>query len=57
MKKIFRMAAFMFALGSMTAGFTSCGEDDGTEDGSNVNNNIEEQINFDGLNVDRKSVV
>jgi hypothetical protein len=51
MKKIFRMAAFMLALGSMTAGFTSCGEDDGTEDGSNVNNNIEEQINFDGLNV------
>ena len=35
MKKIFRMAAFMLALGSMTAGFTSCGEDDGTEDGGN----------------------
>jgi len=49
MKKIFRMAAFMLALGSMTAGFTSCGEDD--ENGSDVNNNIEEQINFDGLNV------
>jgi len=32
MKKIFRMAAFMLALGSMTAGFTSCGEDDETED-------------------------
>lgn len=28
MKKIFRMAAFMLALGSMTAGFTSCGDDD-----------------------------
>ena len=28
MKKIFKMAAFMLALGSMTAGFTSCGEDD-----------------------------
>lgn len=39
----------MFALGSMTAGFTSCGEED--ENGSDVNNNIEEQINFDGLNV------
>ena len=25
----------MLALGSMTAGFTSCGEDDGTEDGGN----------------------
>ena len=49
MKKIFRMAAFMLALGSMTAGFTSCGEDD--ENGTDVNNNIEEQINFDGLNV------
>ena len=49
MKKIFRMAAFMLALGSMTAGFTSCGEED--ENGTDVNNNIEEQINFDGLNV------
>ena len=38
----------MFALGSMTAGFTSCGEDDGTEDEGPA---IEEQINFDGLNV------
>lgn len=37
MKKIFRMAAFMLALGSMTAGFTSCGEDDGTEEGGSNN--------------------
>lgn len=33
MKKIFRMAAFMLALGSMTAGFTSCGDDDENENG------------------------
>jgi hypothetical protein len=49
MKKIFRMAAFMLALGSMTAGFTSCGEED--ENGENEGPAIEEQINFDGLNV------
>jgi hypothetical protein len=47
MKKIFRMAAFMLALGSMTAGFTSCGEDD--ENGTVAD--IAEQISFDGLNV------
>lgn len=50
MKKIFRMAAFMLALGSMTAGFTSCG-DETDEDGNVVNPTIDEQINFDGLNV------
>jgi hypothetical protein len=31
MKRIFRMAAFMLALGSMTAGFTACGDDDEEE--------------------------
>ncbi len=36
MKKIFRMAAFMLALGSMTAGFTSCGDDETTEDVAEV---------------------
>lgn len=46
MKKIFRMAAFMLALGSMTAGFTSCGEDDETtgEEGA-----VAEQMKFNDL--------
>ncbi|MBO7438833.1 MAG: hypothetical protein J6U21_04060 [Bacteroidales bacterium] len=44
MKKIFRMAAFMLALGSMTAGFTSCGEDDGTEDGGGDGPAVDEVI-------------
>jgi hypothetical protein len=44
MKKIFKMAAFMLALGSMTAGFTSCGEDDGTEDGTNDGPEVDEVI-------------
>ena len=46
MKKIFRMAAFMLALGSMTAGFTSCGDDDETtgEEGA-----VAEQMKFNDL--------
>ncbi len=44
MKKIFRMAAFMLALGSMTAGFTSCGDDTETNDGTGTQD--------DGTNVD-----
>jgi len=39
----------MLALGSMTAGFTSCGEED--ENGENEGPAIEEQISFDKLNV------
>jgi hypothetical protein len=31
MKKIFRTVAFVLALGSMSAGFTSCGDDDTTD--------------------------
>lgn len=51
MKKIFRMAAFMLALGSMTAGFTSCGEDD-EENGVNGGGETEvlaTTVNFDAL--------
>ncbi len=44
MKKIFRMAAFMLALGSMTAGFTSCGEDDGTDNGGDEGPAVDEVI-------------
>ncbi len=49
MKKIFRMAAFMLALGSMTAGFTSCGEDDGTEDGGTTTPTAEEQLKLNEI--------
>jgi len=57
MKKIFKMAAFMLALGSMTAGFTSCGEDDengtGTVDGPEIDEvidatNFKIKANVDG---------
>lgn len=44
MKKIFKMAAFMLALGSMTAGFSACGEEEdgtGTGDGPAVDEVIE----------------
>ncbi|MBO4771344.1 MAG: hypothetical protein J5595_02265 [Bacteroidales bacterium] len=45
MKKIFRMAAFMLALGSMTAGFTSCGEEEeGEEGGSGTGPEVDEVI-------------
>lgn len=46
MKKIFRMAAFMLALGSMTAGFTSCGEDDENEA---TPDNVAESLKFSEL--------
>lgn len=49
MKKIFRMAAFMLALGSMTAGFTSCGEDD--EDGNVADGSIDEVVDCSGLKI------
>ncbi|MBQ4406300.1 MAG: hypothetical protein II852_04735 [Bacteroidales bacterium] len=49
MKKIFRMAAFMLALGSMTAGFTSCGEDDGTEEGGTTTPTAEEQLKLNEI--------
>jgi len=38
----------MFALGSMTAGFTSCGEDDGTENGGDTEV-LATTVNFDAL--------
>ncbi|MBQ5454009.1 MAG: hypothetical protein IIT56_13625, partial [Bacteroidales bacterium] len=47
MKKVFKTAAFLLAMGLMTSTFTSCGEEDGTEDGPT----LEEKINFNGLNV------
>jgi uncharacterized protein YdeI (BOF family) len=50
MKKIFRMAAFMLALGSMTAGFTSCGEDDETDDqGGTTTPTAEEQLKLNEI--------
>jgi len=48
MKKIFRMAAFMLALGSMTAGFTSCGEDDENEN-ITPTDELASFVNFDSL--------
>lgn len=36
MKKVFKTAAFLLAMGLMTSTFTSCGEDDGTEEGTTV---------------------
>jgi hypothetical protein len=48
MKKIFRMAAFMLALGSMTAGFTSCGDDDEKED-EVLNEELASVVSFDSL--------
>lgn len=48
MKKIFRMAAFMLALGSMTAGFSSCGEDDETEV-ITPTDELASFVNFDSL--------
>jgi len=48
MKKVFKTAAFLLAMGLMTSTFTSCGEDEndetGTEDGS-----VEEQMKFNNL--------
>jgi hypothetical protein len=44
MKKIFRMAAFMLALGSMTAGFTSCGDDDETDTDGNGETTFDEVV-------------
>lgn len=41
MKKVFKTAAFLLAMGLMTSTFTSCGEDDGTEDGPAVDEVIE----------------
>ena len=46
MKKVFKTAAFLLAMGLMTSTFTSCGEDEnGTEDGGLV----EEQMKFNNL--------
>lgn len=36
MKRIFKMAAFMLALGALTAGFTACGDDDKKDESGNV---------------------
>lgn len=44
MKKVFKTAAFLLAMGLMTSTFTSCGEDDGTEEGT-----VEEQMKFNNL--------
>ena len=46
MKKIFKMAAFMLALGSMTAGFTSCGDDEETEGEEGA---VAEELKFNDL--------
>lgn len=46
MKKVFKTAAFLLAMGLMTSTFTSCGEDDGTDDGGEV---LATTINFDAL--------
>ena len=44
MKKVFKTAAFLLAMGLMTSTFTSCGEDEGTEEGT-----VEEQMKFNNL--------
>jgi len=46
MKKVFKTAAFLLAMGLMTSTFTSCGEDDenGTDEGT-----VEEQMKFNNL--------
>jgi len=42
MKKIFKMAAFMLALGAMTAGFSACGDEN--EDGNVTEPDVDEVI-------------
>jgi hypothetical protein len=46
MKKVFKMAAFMLALGAMTAGFSACGDDDTTTDDGPAVDEVIETGNF-----------
>lgn len=46
MKKVFKTAAFLLAMGLMTSTFTSCGEEEGTE---NEEGSVEEQMKFNNL--------
>jgi hypothetical protein len=51
MKKVFKTAAFLLAMGLMTSTFTSCGEDDenNVKTDEELNDEIASVVNFDGL--------
>lgn len=51
MKKVFKTAAFLLAMGLMTSTFTSCGEDDENDEEKIAQEDAElaELVNFDGL--------
>jgi hypothetical protein len=48
MKKVFKTAAFLLAMGLMTSTFTSCGEDDKTDEVT-PDDALASSVNFDGL--------
>ena len=49
MKKVFKTAAFLLAMGLMTSTFTSCGEDDGNGDEVTPGEELASKVDFTGL--------
>lgn len=49
MKRIFKMAAFMLALGALTAGFTACGDDNDKNEQTGGEGAVAEEMKFNDL--------